>query len=326
MSRYYYSVYGPLIKQFIDAKRTFGYKYAMVEQECARFDRFAYDNDENDIGISKGLATQWCAKKPNESVKTRRNRVQIIRVFSAYLCSVGYQSYVPQMPRAKSTFIPYIFSRDEIENIFLTSNCLQPAENSPNSSVFAIPCLFRLLYGTGIRINEALRLSCQDVNLMDKYLVLHDNKNGKDRMVPISNSLTIVCEEYLKHSQQYRTNYDSRRFFIKPNGKPFGSEAAYKWFRKLIYEAGISYQGRGIGPRLHDLRHTFSVHTLASMAEDGLDMYYSLPILSTYLGHQSVTSTDKYVRLTAEMFPLVLHKTNELYPYLFPDIYKTINL
>ena len=88
MSRYYYSIYGPLIKQFIDDKRTFGYKYAMVEQECARFDRFAYDNDEKVIGISKDLAIQWCAKKPNESVKTRRNRVQIIRVFSAYLCSV----------------------------------------------------------------------------------------------------------------------------------------------------------------------------------------------------------------------------------------------
>ena len=180
MSRYYYNIYGPLIKQFIDAKRVLGYKYAVVEQECARFDRFAYDNDEKVIGISKDLATQWCAKKPNESVKTRHNRVQIIRVFSAYLCSVGYQSYIPQIPRVKSTFVPYIFSRDEIENIFLASNCLQPAENSPNSSVFAIPCLFRLLYGTGIRINEALRLSCQDVNLMDKYLVLHDNKNGKE--------------------------------------------------------------------------------------------------------------------------------------------------
>ncbi|MEL7599146.1 MAG: tyrosine-type recombinase/integrase [Proteiniphilum sp.] len=162
----------------------------------------------------------------------------------------------------------------------------------------------------------------RDVNLMDKYLVLHDNKNGKDRMVPISNSLAVVCEEYLKHSEQYRTNYDSKRFFIKPNVKPFGSEAAYKWFRKLIYEAGISYQGRGIGPRLHDFRHTFSVHTLVSMAENGLDMYYSLPILSTYLGHQSVASTDKYVRLTAEMFPLILQKTNELYPYLFSKIYK----
>jgi hypothetical protein len=53
MSRYYYSIYGPLIKQFIETKRTFGYKYAMVEQECARFDRFAYDNDEKIIGILK---------------------------------------------------------------------------------------------------------------------------------------------------------------------------------------------------------------------------------------------------------------------------------
>jgi len=58
------------------------------------------------------------------------------------------------------------------------------------------------------------------------------------------------------------------------------------------------------------------------MAENGLDMYYSLPILSAYLGHQSVASTDKYVRLTAEMFPLILQKTNELFPYLFPEIYK----
>lgn len=46
MSRYYYSIYGALIKQFIESKRIFGYKYAMVEQECARFDKYAYDNDE----------------------------------------------------------------------------------------------------------------------------------------------------------------------------------------------------------------------------------------------------------------------------------------
>lgn len=81
---------------------------------------------------------------------------------------------------------------------------------------------------------------CKDVNLKDNHIVLRDNKNGRDHIVPISDSLAIVCEEYLKHSEQYRINYNSERFFIKPNGKPFGSEAAYKWFRKLIYEAGIS--------------------------------------------------------------------------------------
>lgn len=87
-----------------------------------------------------------------------------------------------------------------------------PAENNPNSAVFAIPCLFRLLYGTGIRINEALHLLCKDVNLKDNHIVLRDNKNGRDRIVPISDSLAIVCEEYLKHSEQYRINYNSERF------------------------------------------------------------------------------------------------------------------
>ncbi len=144
----------------------------------------------------------------------------------------------------------------------MASNFLRPAENNPNSAVFAIPCLFRLLYGTGIRINEALHLLCKDVNLKDNHIVLRDNKNGRDRIVPISDSLAIVCEEYLKSIANNIASTTIRSaFFIKPNGKPFGSEAAYKWFRKLIYEAGISYQGRGIGPRLHDFRHTFSVHT-----------------------------------------------------------------
>jgi hypothetical protein len=48
-----------------------------------------------------------------------------------------------------------------MEKVFLASNYLRPAENNPNSSVFAIPSLYRLLYGTGIRINEALRLSAE---------------------------------------------------------------------------------------------------------------------------------------------------------------------
>ncbi len=45
-------------------------------------------------------------------------------------------------------------------------------------------------------INE-VRLSCQVVKLIDKYLVLHDNKNGKNRMIPLLESLALVCEEYL---------------------------------------------------------------------------------------------------------------------------------
>jgi integrase len=57
---------------------------------------------------------------------------------------------------------------------------------------------------------------------------------------------------------------------------------------------------------VHDLRHTFAVHSLVKMAKSGLDLYYSLPLLSTFLGHRSLSATDQYVRLTAEMYPDLL--------------------
>jgi hypothetical protein len=58
------------------------------------------------------------------------------------------------------------------------------------------------------------------------------------------------------------------------------------------------------------------------MAEDGIDLYYSLPVLSTYLGHKSIASTDGYVRLTADMYPSIIAKVNNECPFLFPEIAK----
>jgi len=68
------------------------------------------------------------------------------------------------------------------------------------------------------------------------------------------------------------------------------------------------------------LRHTFSVHSLAAMSESELDLYHSLPLLSNYLGHQSLEATDKYVRLTAEMYPDLIKKTSDIYSSVFPVI------
>ena len=51
-----------------------------------------------------------------------------------------------------------------------------------------------------------------------------------------------------------------------------------------------------------------------------MDLYYSMPILSTYVGHQSIEATNKYVRLTSEMYPDLLYKVNAAYKYVFPEI------
>ena len=325
MRKFYYSIYGRSIDEFLDLKRNMGYKYKDADWVFARFDQLAMDRGEFSVGIPKDFSDEWCRKGPNESEKTRYNRIQIIRQFSLFLCQLGYPSHVPQLPSFKSVYTPYIFSIEEMNAIFTACDRLRVAIHNPKSGLFIVPVLFRLLYGTGIRISEALFLSCDDVNLKDRYLILRNCKNGKDRLVPVSDSLAQGCKDYLRYRNRIvQLNHKTGdTFFINPDGSAIDSRMAYRWFRRMLYKAGISHGGKGLGPRMHDLRHTFSVHSLASMAEAGVDLYYSLPVLSTYLGHQSLAATDKYVRLTAEMYPSIIENANKLYPYLFPEIYKT---
>lgn len=318
MNRIYYSLYGPYIVRFIALKNSLGYKYKDGGNALRLLDDLAIKYDIAEVPITKELAGNYAEKRPNESEKTRYNRIQILGQFAQFLCDLGLKSYIPRLPKLSSTFIPYIFSQDEIQAVFTVCDGLSPTCRNRNSGVYLIPFLIRLLYGTGIRISEALYLSCSDINFAEKHLVLRKTKNGKDRMVPISDSLTDVCKGYLTYRALFTGADKTERIFILPDGTPLNQFTAYKWFRKIIWWAGISHGGRGKGPRLHDLRHTFSVHSLAAMAREGLDLYHSMPLLSTYLGHQSLEATDGYVRLTAEMYPDLIKRSTTLSASVFP--------
>jgi integrase/recombinase XerD len=320
MNRIYYSIFGPCIVKFIEFKNSLGYKYRDVGYALASFDQLALTKDVFEIELTKDIADEYCKQRPNESDKTRYNRIQILSQFARFLHDLGFRSYVPKLPKHKSTYTPYIFSRKEMQNIFRACDTLTPSVRNRNSTVYAIPVLIRLLYGTGIRISEALHLAFNDINLNDKCLILRNTKNGQDRMVPISDSLANACKEYLIYRNLFPSIRKENRFFIKPDGSPMSIYNAYRWFRRILFLANISHRGRGYGPRLHDVRHTFSVHALVSMSESELDLYYALPILSTYLGHQSLDATDKYVRLTAEMYPDLIKKTSNICASAFPVI------
>src|SRR5665213_94817 len=317
----YYSIYGAHFEQFTILKRSLGYKYEEVEYVLGMFDKVALKREETSIGISRELSDEWCIKRPNESPKTWYSRIQMIRGFSSFLCASGYPSHLPKLPKIRCTYTPYIFTKEQITSIFAASDQLKPSKRNLNSAVYIVPALMRLLYSTGVRISEAMSLCLDDINLKEKYIILRQSKNGQDRIVPLSASMAIVCSEYMKIRDRLPLRKPTNRLFVLPDGTSFTIGSAYKSFRRILYNAGIPHAGKGLGPRMHDLRHTFSVHALASMAEAGLDLYYSLPVLSTYLGHKTIQSTDKYVRLTAEMYPSVIAKVNEACPHLFPEFY-----
>lgn len=317
MSRYQ-GIYAALIEQYIDFKRNLGYKFKSAESVFYLFDQFTIRNGETEIGITKELADKWAVKRPNESDSTCYKRVMYLIQFSSFLNDSGYPSYIARLPKAyKSTFTPYIFSREEMKAIFEASEQLK-LDNFMDSAVNVIPALLRMLYGTGIRIGEAVSLKVKDVNLTEQYLIIRQSKNGKERMLPFSDSLADVCRQYRNSLQVIQGPEDY--FFVKRNGRRCNPKAIYEWFRKVLWEAGISHGGKGQGPRLHDLRHVFSVHSLVAMAESGLDLYYSLPILSEYLGHQSLEATEKYVRLTSEMYPDIISEVNNMCSFAFPEV------
>lgn len=312
----FYGVNAGFIEQYISFKRSMGYALDNT-YTFKMFDDFTIKNGANFVGLTKELADNWAEKRPNESDVTRYKRVNDIINFSIYLNQLGYQTYIPrQLKTYQSTFTPYIFSKEQLKSFFTACDSMEIHRQSPMK--YILPVLYRMIYGCGLRINEALKLKSEDVNLDEGYIIIRETKNGSDRILPISNSLKDICGQYNKC---YLSTLSSCEFFFtQENGKKYASDTVYKWFRKILWKAGIPHGGKGMGPRVHDFRHSFSVHSLAEMSRKGLDLYYSLPVLSKYLGHSSLEATDKYVRLTSDMYPELMQEINSLCSYLFPEV------
>lgn len=314
-------VFASKIYEYVKYKRALGYKMDDVEERLSRFDKLATDRGESGDGISKELAEEWCKPLPMESSCNRYGRISILRGFSAYLQTMGLQSYIPKLPKYNSSFSPHIFTKAEMAGIFRECDRLHLHRRYTCSLKILMPCLIRLLYGTGIRIGEAMRLKHSDVNLTDGLLLLRECKNGQDRVVPLSLSVREVCKDYVAYKQRIGLDINPDDvFFTSAEGIPGSPSTVYELFRAVMYRAGIPHGGRGKGPRLHDLRHTFCVNALVKLSESGLDLYYSLPILMTYMGHRSIEATNRYVRLTEEMFPNLISKVDEAYRYVFPNL------
>lgn len=320
-----HGIYAGLIAEYVRHKRSLGYKMEDVEERLRRFDQLTIDRGETEIGISRELADEWCKPLPMESGNNRYGRISILRGFSSYLQVVGYESYVPPLPKVSSSFVPHIYTRQEMAAIFRECDKLTLARHYMNSVRCTMPCLIRMLYGTGIRIGEAMRLTHRDVDFTQGVLVLRGCKNGQDRLVPMSLSLREICKDWVAYKERLGLSVDAGSpFFTSANGQRFSESSIYEIFRIVLQRAGIGHGGRSKGPRLHDLRHTFCVNALVKMSEDGMDLYCSMPILMTYMGHQSLEATNRYVRLTKEMFPHLLMKMDDAYKYVFPEIGKEL--
>lgn len=307
-----------LLTAFVAFKQSLGFKYDNEADELYRFSKFSTKFQITEQILSKELVQEWCARRPNEGDKNARRRAYPVRQFGIYLNSIGYDAYIaaPDINAQSYTFVPYIFTANEIERIFANSDRLCPHRFSTLPLI--MPVILRMLYSCGLRISEAVKMQNKHVNLQEGILEIKCSKFSKDRLVPMSKSMTITCRQYYQVLHRHSSPDDY--FFMKADRKPVTPDNIYRRFREILWESGISHGGKGNGPRVHDFRHTFAVHSLQQAVNRGTDVYCALPILSTYLGHASITATEQYVRLTADAFPDIRTALDQYCGHVIPEV------
>ena len=157
--------YAQLCQDFIMYKRSLGYQYDIRQCYSVKYlcDYLAeYGGDVT--GLSRDIVEGFLKRRKTESSSTQVKRSYIIRQFGMYLSSLGYQSYLPSYDCIKwdKSFVPYIYSKDEIAAIIKASESLLKVHQAPNSYL-VYPMLIRILFGCGLRVSEALCLKENDI-------------------------------------------------------------------------------------------------------------------------------------------------------------------
>jgi len=317
----YSGVLAQICKAFIIEKRAVGYEYRSEDERLSEFSRFSENYNIPSETLTEEVVKAWISPRPMESDRTRYHRFSTIRQFAEYMIRMGYAAYIPsssELGKLHKSFVPYIFTHEEINRFFNAVDSMQPFENtSAPRRHLVMPVLFRLLYCCGLRLSEATHLRGKDVDLKSGILTIHDSKFGKSRYVPMSEELTTACAKYAKT----RLIGDSDDWFLPSrDGGYYGNRSVYSTFRKLLLQAQIHHGGRGKGPRIHDFRHTFAVHCLQKWTANGDDITTALPYLREYLGHENISATEQYLRMTAEVYPEISALMQEKYGYIIPGM------
>ena len=204
--------------------------------------------------------------------------------------------------------------------IFETADDLVLAR--PNSRITAeFPVLLRILYGCGLRLGEAEALTWNDIDLIKGVITVKAAKNKKQRIVPMCNELTRILILYRKSSCFDTQNHCF--LFVKNNGQRRHKGAYWCIFNRILLELGIkntqNTKYRSRGPCIHSLRHTFTLHSLLKAETEGRGFMETVPFLSTYLGHEGLMETDKYLKARYELYTgahtVVADYTRDIFPH-----------
>lgn len=303
-----------LVTELVALRHTGGYRFRVPERVLRQFADHCRREGYPDGSITKEAVDGFLYGRHLRPSTIRRNQLALAQL-TGHARTVGWDACTPAVSgRVRVRHQPpYVLTDDEIRRLFHAIDS-QPLSSYSNKAMVD-PVLFRVLYGTGLRISEALALTLPDVDTRAGTLRIRDSKNGASRMVPITVRLAKTLDAYIAAAHPAPEPGDYV-FYGRAAGRPVNQATAYMRFRGYLADAGIPHFTGG--PHPHSLRHGFAVANLRRWAADGADLAVMLPYLACYMGHADLRGTQYYLRLTADAYPDVIAKAQVRFGYVIP--------
>ena len=217
------------------------------------------------------------------SFRSQNARISPVRAFFRWLTQYNYILYNPAseltLPKMEKHLPRHVLSAKEAEQVI----------NLPDvSTVIGIRdrAILEVLYSTGIRRGELVRLAMYDIETERGTLMVRQGKNKKDRTVPIGERAIAWYEKYLFESRPHLVlDANDPTLFLTNRGNPFRPKFMSALVHKYVEDAGLGKEGA-----CHLFRHTMA--TL--MLENGADIRY----IQAILGHENLETTKIYTQVS----------------------------
>jgi integrase/recombinase XerD len=286
---------GIFINRYLQVRRSLGYIHKNAGYILSEFERYLSKHFPNAKMVTRPMVIGFLSNYGHLQAASVYIRFICLRQFCRFLFQLNPDNYVPEtrlVPPAPTVTRPHIYATAEAMRLIKLASRLTP-EGSLRPHTYST--LISLLWISGLRIGEALRLNLEDVDTDSAVLHIRQSKFSKSRVVPLTLSAASALEKYKKRRAEH--DHDQRPnapFFVNEYARRCSYSMVSITFRLLARQAGIrTAQGRT--PRMHDFRHTFATRCLNDIYRTGKDPSASLPLLATYLGHVSIACTQVYL-------------------------------
>ena len=290
---------------YLEMRRSLGYKLKGHGRLLMEFIGYLEDHAYGTVTTEAAMA--WAAAPDGVTQYYRNKRLSVARCFARYLSAFDPSCQVPPAgltgpPQPRP--VPYLYSPQDISALIHAAGTLA----SPLQAA-TFQSLISLMAVSGMRPGEAIALDQGDVDL-DAALATVHGKYDRTRLVPLHPDTVAMLRRYRDRCRKLCPAPSSPAFFLSAAGTRMSGSRADAVFAQLLVLAGITTPASRPA-RVHGLRHSFAVTTLAGWYRDGADVAAQMPLLSAFMGHIGPASTFYYLHAAPELLGLAAQRLHE---------------